>query len=157
MTVSFLFVCLGNICRSPLAEGALRAEFSARGVPAIVDSAGTSDWHINQEPDHRAIAVAKRNAVDISHLRGRQVSASDFRDFDYIIALDAQNLESLRAIMPADGSAKLSMLMDFVDGMEGSDVADPFYNGEEAFDQTWEEVTMAAQAIVLKFADQTSG
>ena len=152
MTASFLFVCLGNICRSPLAEGALRTEFSARGISAIIDSAGTSDWHINIEPDHRAIAVARRNDVNIAHLRGRQLRASDFRDFDYVIALDSQNLSDLKSVMPSDSTANISMLMDFVEGMAGRDVADPFYSDEAAFDQTWEEVTIAAKAIADKIA-----
>ncbi|WP_298127222.1 low molecular weight protein-tyrosine-phosphatase, partial [Brevundimonas sp.] len=89
---SFLFVCLGNICRSPLAEGALRAEAARAGVAVVVDSAGTGDWHAGEAPDRRAQGVARRHGVDVSGLRARQVRAEDFRRFDHVIALDPQNL-----------------------------------------------------------------
>ncbi|MEO9635658.1 MAG: low molecular weight protein-tyrosine-phosphatase [Parasphingorhabdus sp.] len=147
MTQSVLFVCLGNICRSPLAEAALRQECANAGLNIIVDSAGTGEWHVGQAPDERAVAVAERNGVDINHLRARQVTASDFRDFNHIIALDNQNLNDLTAIQPAKPGAKLSLLFDHVEGRAGEDVTDPYYGGAEGFDQTWEEVTEAAQTI----------
>ena len=147
MNQSVLFVCLGNICRSPLAEAALRRECADAGLNVIVDSAGTGDWHVGQPPDERAQAVAARNGVDIGHLRARQVSAADFHDFDHIIALDNQNLRDLTALRPARPVAQLSLLFDYVAGRAGDDVADPFYGDAEAFDQTWAEVTEAAAVI----------
>tara|TARA_R110000824_G_scaffold77312_4_gene195589 strand:+ start:1176 stop:1640 length:465 start_codon:yes stop_codon:yes gene_type:complete len=147
MTQSVLFVCLGNICRSPLAEAALRQECADAGLNLIIDSAGTGEWHVGQPPDERAQAAAARNGVEIGHLRARQVRASDFRDFDHIIALDNQNLSDLTAMMPASGVANLSLLFDHVAGRAGEDVADPYYGGEEGFDQTWNEVTAAARTI----------
>jgi protein-tyrosine-phosphatase len=87
-----LFVCLGNICRSPLAEAAFRSEAERLGLSVEIDSAGTGDWHVGRSPDPRAIAAARRNGLDISHLRARQVTAEDFRRFDHIVALDRQNL-----------------------------------------------------------------
>ncbi len=148
MPTSILFVCLGNICRSPLAEAALREECRIQSVSMVIDSAGTSDWHAGQAPDERAQAVASKNDVDITHLRGRSVSANDFRDFDHIIALDAQNLGDLNKIRPTDGTAILSMLTDYLEGRKGEDIADPYYGKDDGFDVTWAEVTEAARSIV---------
>lgn len=156
MGVSVLFVCLGNICRSPLAEAAFRAEAERVGLDVEVDSAGTGDWHIGHAPDPRATAVAKRNGVEISHLRARQVSAEDFRRFDHIIALDAKNLADLRAMRPADGKAELTLLLDHVDGREGEAVADPYYGEDAGFDVTWGDVTDGATALARRIARQTS-
>ncbi len=142
-----LFVCLGNICRSPLAEAALRQECTGSRLNVIIDSAGTGDWHVGQPPDERAQAVATRNGLDIGHFRARQVTASDFHDFDHVIALDGQNLRDLTAMRPARAAARLSLLFDHVAGRSGEDVADPFYGADEDFDQTWTEVTEAAKAI----------
>lgn len=147
MRQSMLFVCLGNICRSPLAEAALREECKDSGLNVIIDSAGTGDWHVDQAPDERAQAVAAKNGVEIAHLRARQVNSSDFRDFDYIIALDNQNMTDLEALRPSGSSARLSLLFDHVEGKAGQDVSDPYYGGPEGFDQTWDEVTAAARNL----------
>ena len=125
MTPSVLFVCLGNICRSPLAEAAFREEARRLNLDVVIDSAGTGSWHVGSPPDARAQAVARRNGVDISALRGRQVKPADFRRFTHIVALDEDNLANLRRLSPADASAKLSLLLDHVDGREGQPVADP--------------------------------
>jgi protein-tyrosine phosphatase len=147
MSQSVLFVCLGNICRSPLAEAALRQECAASGLNAIIDSAGTGEWHVGQPPDDRAQAAAARNGADIGHLRARLVTASDFRDFDHVIAMDKQNFRDLVALRPANPVAELSLLLDHVGGRAGEDVADPYYGGEADFDQTWAEVAEAARTI----------
>src|SRR3954470_3499858 len=119
MTASILFVCLGNICRSPLAEGAFRAEADRLGLDAEVDSAGTGGWHRGEPPDRRAIAVARRGGVDISVQRARQVTRADFDRFDHIVALDAENLADLERLRPAGSRASLSLLLDHVPGREG--------------------------------------
>lgn len=150
MIASVLFVCLGNICRSPLAEGALRAEAARLGLDLIVDSAGTGDWHAGEPPDDRAIAVAQRNGVDISSLRARQVRAADFRRFTHVIALDHDNLANLRKLVPADATAELSLLLDHVEGWEGQPVADPWFGEEAGFEITWTEVTAAARALAAR-------
>lgn len=116
----------------------------------IVDSAGTADWHAGRPPDDRAVAVAARNGVEAGHLRARQVRTSDFRDFDFIIALDGQNLSDLQAIQPKDGVAELSLLLDHVEGRGGEDVDDPYYGDDGAFDRTWQDVTSAAKNLVSR-------
>lgn len=148
MSVSVLFVCLGNICRSPLAEAALRAEADRAGLFIEIDSAGTGDWHVGSPPDSRAQAVALRNGIDISTYRGRQITPHDFHRFDHIFALDAENLKNLRRIRPSDGIANLRLLMDLVPGREGSSVTDPYFGEDEGFDETWEDVTRAARALI---------
>ena len=152
MSASVLFVCLGNICRSPLAEAAFRREAERLGLDVRIDSAGTGDWHVGRPPDPRAAAVAAKNEIDISGLRARQVTPADFYQFDHIIALDAQNLVNLRAMQPADGTAELSLLLDHVDGRKGEPVADPYYGEAEHFDQTWRDVTEGAKGLARRIA-----
>lgn len=149
---SVLFVCLGNICRSPLAEAAFRAEAEQAGLSVEIDSAGTDDWHIGHPPDPRAIAVARRNGIDIGGLRARQVTPNDFRRFDHVIALDAQNFTNLERMQPADGKAELSLLLDDVEGREGEAVADPYYGEDEHFDETWRDVTEGARGLARRLA-----
>ena len=146
--VAVLFVCLGNICRSPLAEAALRAEAAARGVAVDVDSAGTGGWHVGEPPDRRARAVARRHGVDIDAYRARRVTADDFRRFDHVVALDRANLADLSRLAPADATARLSLLLDHLPGRAGEDVADPYYGGPEGFEVTWNDVTAAARALL---------
>jgi protein-tyrosine phosphatase len=143
-----LFVCLGNICRSPMAEGAFRAAAASAGLAAWADSAGTGGWHIGEAPDPRAQAEAARHGVDISGLRGRQVERADFERFSHIFALDAANLADLQRIAPHNARAKLGLLLDVVVGQEGQSVADPYYGGPEDFAVTWDEVNAGAQALV---------
>lgn len=147
-----LFVCLGNICRSPLAEAAFRAEAAAAGLDAIADSAGTADYHVGEAPDPRSIRTAARFGIDIAHYRGRQASAQDFRDFTHVFALDHANLANLRRIAPPGHSAHLGLLLDLVPGREGQAVADPYYGDEAGFLVTWEEVSTAARALVAELA-----
>jgi protein-tyrosine phosphatase len=148
MRLSVLFVCLGNICRSPLAEAALRAEAGKAGLAIEVDSAGTGDWHIGHPPDRRAQATARRHGMDIGHYQGRQVEPGDFRRFTHILALDADNLRNLRAIAPADATARFGLLMDLVPGRQGHAVKDPYYGDDEGFETTWSDVSAAACALV---------
>ena len=147
MTRSVLFVCLGNICRSPLAEAALRAEATRLGLDLIVDSAGTGDWHAGEPPDARAQRTALRNGVDISGLRARPVRPADFRRFTHVIALDHDNLSNLQKLAPPDATAELSLLLDHVEGREGQAVTDPWFGDEAGFEITWTEVTAAAATL----------
>jgi protein-tyrosine phosphatase len=149
---SILFVCLGNICRSPLAEAAFRREAAASGLVVEIDSAGTGDWNLGKAPDPRAQAVARAKGIDISTLRSRLVTVEDFRRFDHIVALDAQNLADLTAIAPADATARLSLLLDHVAGREGEPVADPYYGDAAGFDATWADVSEGAKALAIALA-----
>lgn len=149
LTPSILFVCLGNICRSPLAEGALRAEAQRLRLDLIVDSAGTGNWHAGEAPDPRAQATARRHGIDISGLKARQVTPADFRRFTHIVALDHDNLANLRRMAPADAAAELSLLLDYVPGREGQAVADPYFGDDDGFEVTWAEVTAAARTLAL--------
>ncbi|MFB0613841.1 low molecular weight protein-tyrosine-phosphatase [Aurantiacibacter poecillastricola] len=148
---SILFVCLGNICRSPMAEGAMRALAEREGVEVHLDSAGTGDWHVGNPPDPRAIAEARSNGVDIAHFRARQVTKEDFSLFTHVLALDAQNLRDLERLRPGDATARLALLLDAVPGREGQAVADPYHGGPEGFARTWSDVSAAAQALLERF------
>ena len=149
---SVLFVCLGNICRSPLAEAAMRRAASNAGLLLEVDSAGTGHWHVGKPPDPRAQATAQHFGIDISGLRARQIEAADYARFTHILALDRDNLSVIEARAPAGATAEIALLFDHVPGREGGEVADPYYGGGERFDDTWADVTVAAEALVRKFA-----
>lgn len=143
-----LFVCLGNICRSPLAEAAFRNAARDAGLDAEADSAGTADYHVGKAPDPRSIAEAAKHGIDIAHYRGRQVAERDFKHFTHVFALDHENLEDLNALQPEGASASLGLLLDAVPGRIGQAVADPYYGEAAGFTATWHEVDAAAQMIV---------
>lgn len=147
---AILFLCLGNICRSPLTEGAARAAFAAAGIEAALDSAGTGDWHVGHPPDRRAMAEARRRGVDISDLRARQLRASDFADFDLILAADDNNLRDARALRPANATAELKLMLDLVPGRAGESVTDPYYGDDGGFAATWDDVSAVAAALVVE-------
>jgi len=147
---SILFVCLGNICRSPLAQAAFAQEAARVGLTVEADSAGTGDWHIGHPPDPRAQAVALRKGVDICHYQARQIVAEDFQRFDMILALDADNLANLRRLAPSGSKAYVSLLLDLVPGRQGQAVADPYYGDDAGFDVTWCDVEQAAKALVAR-------
>ena len=165
MTTRLLMLCLGNICRSPTAEGVFRARLREAGVEGVeIDSAGTSDWHVGKPPDARSIACARRNGVDIAGLRGRQLRREDFHDFDWILCADASNLRDAHARMPAGARARLALLLPWAfggvdgtgaDGEPGRDdrsVPDPYYGGEEGFDSVWTLLDDAARAAIASRA-----
>ena len=153
MTIAVLFVCLGNICRSPLAEAAFRLEAERLGLDVEIDSAGTGDWHVGEAPDPRARSAARRAGVEIGHLRARQVRPDDFHRFDHIVAMDEQNLANLKRLRPNGAGAKLSLLLDHVPGREGQPMADPYYGGDEHFDTTWADAVAGAEALAAKLAN----
>jgi protein-tyrosine phosphatase len=148
MKPAILFVCLGNICRSPLAEAALRD--AAAGLDLEIDSAGTGSWHTGEPPDRRAQAVALRHGVDISGYRARKVTRADFTRFSHILALDRENLSDLQRLRPRDATASLSLLLDHLPGREGEEVPDPWYGGPADFEDTWSVVAAAAAALVAE-------
>jgi protein-tyrosine phosphatase len=147
-----LFVCLGNICRSPMAEAALRAEAVAQGLALTIDSAGTNGLHTGQGADPRAIAEAARHGIDLSSHRARQVTEDDFLHFGHIYALDHQNLRELERIAPRRPLAKVGLLLDMVPGRAGQAVLDPYYGDAEDFATAWDDAEAAAKYIVAHLA-----
>lgn len=147
---SVLFVCLGNICRSPMAEAALRAEAVAQGLAVTIDSAGTGAMHVGEPPDPRAQAETLRHGIDISTYRARQLTEADFRKFGHIYVMDQTNLCDLQAVAPWRPLARVSLLMDVVPGRAGTAVIDPYYGGADEFAEVWEDVSIAAKQIVAR-------
>jgi protein-tyrosine phosphatase len=154
--VSVLFVCLGNICRSPLAEAAFHIASDDLGLTVEIDSAGTGDWHIGLEPDYRSIITAAKYGLDISHYRARQVQPEDFLHFSHIVAMDSTNLRVLKSLAPEDSIASLSLLLDHVEGREGQSIADPYHGGPEGFEITWADVKSGAFALAQKLSQSES-
>ena len=154
---SILFVCLGNICRSPLAEGIFRnvMEAAGQGDEFLVDSAGTGGWHIGDPPDRRAIAVAGRHGVDIARLRGRKVSAADFTRFDLIVAMDKANLATLKALAPADARDRIHLFAMLAEGVM-ADVPDPYYGDERDFEAVYRQIYRGCSSIAARPWDELS-
>jgi len=148
--VKVLFVCLGNICRSPTAEGVFRKIVIEAGlVEAIeIDSAGTHAYHVGEPPDRRAQAAAHRRGVDLSGLRGRQALAEDLVRFDYILAMDRENRENLLAICPDGHEHKVRLFMEFAAGRMEDEVPDPYFGGPSGFDRVLDMVEEAARGLL---------
>jgi protein-tyrosine phosphatase len=143
-----LFVCLGNICRSPMAEAALRAEAVAQGLALTIDSAGTSGLHAGEPADPRAVAEAATHGIDLTKHRARAVTEEDFMHFGHIYAADQQNLRDLKRIAPSRALAKVSLILDAVPRRKGQAVQDPYYGGVGDFVTTWNDLAEAAKHIV---------
>ena len=148
--LAVLFVCLGNICRSPMAEGAFRKAAEQAGLACLADSVGTAGYHLGKAPDPRAIAVARENAVDISGALGRQLEPPDFERFTHIFALDTANLAGIVARAPPDTRAQIALLMDAVPGREGEPVKDPYYGDESDFAEAWAMISTAVEHLVAR-------
>ena len=148
--VSVCFVCLGNICRSPTAEGVMRRLVADAGLAAAidVDSAGTGDWHIGEAPDERARAAAERRGYDLSALRATQIGAADFRRFDLIVAMDDANLAVLRDVCPAAQRGKLRLLMEFAPPPADRVVADPYFGGAAGFETVLDQCEAACAGLL---------
>lgn len=140
MKLRVLFVCLGNICRSPLAEGAFRREAALIGLDADVDSAATRDWHEGKAPDRRSIAVARANGVDISGQRARPLVVEDFHRFTHIVGMDGANITAINAAAPPGHRAAVSRLLDHVPGRQGENIADPWAGRAAEFERCWDDV-----------------
>ena len=147
---SVLIVCTGNICRSPTAEGVLRAAAERRGLGERirVESAGTHDYHLGDAPDTRSVHHARARGYDLQRLRATQVTRADFDRFDYILAMDRGHLRILRTIAPAKARAKLGLFLEASVQWKGEDVPDPYYGGPEGFEQVLDMVEEAAERWV---------
>ncbi|MDB5874486.1 MAG: low molecular weight phosphotyrosine protein phosphatase [Ramlibacter sp.] len=148
---SVLMVCMGNICRSPTAEGVLRHLVQEAGLQDAVhiDSAGTLDYHVGSPPDARSAKHANKRGYDLSALRARQVHAADFEQFDLILAMDWQNLEELKELCPARLQHKLRRLMEFAPAGLSEVVADPYYGGHDGFERVLDHVEQACQGLLI--------
>jgi protein-tyrosine phosphatase len=153
---SILFVCLGNICRSPTAEGVLRHLLmgEAPELNVEIDSAGTADYHVGDPPDPRTQRAALRRGIDLSGLRARRVVPSDFSRFDLILPMDRQNLRDLNLLRPAASTARLRLFMEYASD-SCLEVPDPYYGDESAFERTLDLTTLAARGLIAEL--RTSG
>ena len=153
-----LMVCMGNICRSPTAEGVFR-EFARRHAPDLeleVDSAGTHDYHVGEPPDPRALTAASRRGLDISSLRARQVDDADFERFDLILAMDRQNYETLLESSPAQYRSRIRLLLEFADDASREEVPDPYYGGTKGFEEVLDLLEDAAAGLLAEVRRQAS-
>ena len=154
--MKLLIVCLGNICRSPMAEGIMRKKINEKKLPIEVDSAGTADYHIGDSPDERAIYTARSYGVDISNLRGRQFSIKDFDRFDRIYAMDSSNHKNILRIARHDQDRN-KVYYFFTDGKNGLDVPDPWFGDLEGFYPVYELLDRAGEKILLEIMEEVKG
>ncbi len=156
---ALLFVCLGNICRSPMAEGVFRRAAEEQGVLHLfdIDSAGLGDWHTGQAPDTRAQAAAQNRGIDISGQSARQIVPADFARFDLVLAMDGSNYDELTQAAPREERHKIRRFLDFAPHAETSDVPDPFFGGSEGFDHALDLIEQAASGLLAELlADETT-
>ncbi|MDR5898041.1 low molecular weight phosphotyrosine protein phosphatase [Halomonas vilamensis] len=147
--MNVLFVCLGNICRSPSAEGVFRHVLDNASMinQVSVDSCGIGSWHVGKAPDQRAQAAAKQRGIDISALRARQFAADDFARFDYILAMDHDNLQAIRAMQPEVYAGHVGLLLDFA-GQADAEVPDPYYGGDQGFEEVLDLIESASRGLL---------
>ena len=148
--VSVIFVCMGNICRSPTAEGVFRDLVASAGLDAAIriDSAGTHAYHVGAAPDQRAQAASRGRGYDLSCLIGRQVAAADFETFDYVLAMDSDNLGNLARICPDEHAGKLQLFLDYSARYRGQEVPDPYYGGDAGFARVLDMIEDGAQGLL---------
>ena len=150
MQVKVLFVCMGNICRSPTAHGVFESLVESEGLAhrIDVDSAGTHAYHIGEPPDRRAQLTAKSRGIDLSKQRARQAEPQDFDEFDYVLAMDRDNYQILNDICPPGSENKLYLFMDFADELDIDEVPDPYYGGAQGFERVFDMVDEAARGLL---------
>ena len=147
-----LLVCLGNICRSPLAHGLLARKVAARALPWTVDSAGTGDWHVGKAPDPRSIAEAHRHGIDIAPQRARRLEPEDFERFDHILVMDASNYQNARALAPTPALAdKVELILNYLEPGRNGQVPDPYWD-DDGFAHVYELLDRATDAVIERHA-----
>lgn len=147
-TMRVLFICTGNICRSPTAEGILRKRVEAEGLAVEVDSAGTHGYHAGDAPDPRAVRAAAKRGYDISRLRARRIGAADFERFDLVVGLDDEHMRLLQRACPPELRHKLRPMMDFAPGLAHREVPDPYYGPPEGFDLVLDLLEAAVEGLL---------
>jgi len=150
--IKVLFVCTGNICRSPTAEGVLRhmAESAGVGQRLVVDSAGTHGYHIGEPPDPRTVKAARARGIDLGGLRARKVSRADFETFDLILAMDSDHLAHLEAMRPGSARAEVRLFLDYHPGGALKNVPDPYYGGADGFEHVLDLVHHTSRSLLVK-------
>lgn len=153
MRTNILFVCLGNICRSPMAEGVLRHIVQQAGLRDrfAIDSAGLGSWHIGHPPDERAIEALGLRGVEISDLRARQISKDDFEKFDLILAMDRTNRQALLKLVPKEHAHKIHLFMDFAPNLGIREIPDPYFGGRKGFDYVAQLVDTACRGLLHSY------
>lgn len=148
--VKVLFVCLGNICRSPTAEGVFRSLLLTKNYNELIeiDSAGTHAYHVGKSPDTRAQIAAKNRGIDLSDLRGRQVNATDLDYYDYVLAMDYENYENLIAISSDDNKHKIKLFLEFAKNSNEKEVPDPYFGGDQGFERVLDLIEDAANGLL---------
>ena len=155
--IRVLFVCMGNICRSPTAEAVFRRTVDKAGLGDTIecDSAGTHDYHIGEPPDQRAQLAASRRGYDMSNLRGRKVGPKDFESFDYVVAMDRRNYSLLENLCPPEYAGKLKLYCDFDDNFAGCEVPDPYYGGAQGFEQVLDLIEAVSTSLVARLRESS--
>jgi protein-tyrosine phosphatase len=153
------FVCLGNICRSPIAEVVMRSLLEERGLAAEVEvsSAGTGDWHIGERADRRTLAVLERHGYDGNAHRARQFAADSFDDCDLLVAMDQSNVAVLRGLIGTEDAGRVRLLREFDPEATGSDVPDPYYGGDDGFDEVLAMVEVACRGLLDEVGAELAG
>lgn len=145
-----LFVCMGNICRSPMAEGVVRDVFKHRGIEAELDSAGTISFHSGESPDRRAIDELNKHKIDISKLKARQIKTKDLEYYDHIFAMDQNNYADILTLTPTGFEHKVDMFMNISEPNKNIAIPDPYYGGEQGFKNVYEMIKKSAEALADK-------
>jgi protein-tyrosine phosphatase len=146
-----LMVCLGNICRSPMAEGILRSKAKSKGISIQVDSCGTASYHVGERPDPRSIAKMKEHGIDISRFFGRQFSKDDFKDFDHILVMDKNNFQNVSRLARGQHDLnKVDFILNYVNPDSDHDVPDPYYGEEDGFEKVYQMLNEASDLFISK-------
>jgi len=156
MKIKVLFVCMGNICRSPTAQGVFRNLIEKEGLSHLIstDSAGTIAFHVGNPPDKRACETAVKRGLDLSDLRARQAVADDFERFDYVVAMDRENFDDLKNLCPAGQENKLHLFLDFAPHLDVQEVPDPYYGGPGGFEKVFDLVEDASNGLLSRIKQQ---
>ena len=151
-----LFVCTGNICRSPTAEGVLRSRVEAAGLSdkVMIDSAGTHGYHVGDAPDPRSVIAAKKRGIHIDGLRARQIAPGDFREFDLILGLDYEHVQHLRRMAPEDATARTDLFLEYAGATREKEVPDPYYGDQHHFEYVLDLIESATPPLIQKFQQQ---